>query len=137
MFLDFDFYKFNKKLLEEYMDEVLKDFGNEELDLKTCYEISERFETMVYLNGLYIDEQNRYQCLPYMISECKDDDYNILKEKIENFVLVKNIFNRLMNSIHLNIVYNMHILKTKKDIKEFILVRLNPIVKEKLDHMKV
>lgn len=137
MFLDFDFYKFNKKLLEEYMDEVLKDFGNEELDLKTCYDISERFETMVYLNGLYIDEQNKYQCLPYMIAECKDDDYNILKEKIENFVLVKNIFNRLMNSIHLNIVYNMHILKTKKDIKEFILVRLDPIVKEKLDHMKV
>lgn len=137
MFLDFDFYKFNKKLLEEYMDEVLKDFGNEELDLKTCYEISERFETMVYLNGLYIDKQNRYQCLPYMIAECKDDDYNILKEKIENFVLMKNVFNRLMNSIHLNIVYNMHILKTKKDIKEFILVRLDPIVKEKLDHMKV
>ena len=72
-----------------------------------------------------------------MIAECKDDDYNILKEKIENFVLMKNVFNRLMNSIHLNIVYNMHILKTKKDIKEFILVRLDPIVKEKLDHMKV
>ena len=137
MFLDYDFYKFNKVLLTEYIDEVLKGYGDEELDLKTCYDIAEAFETMVYLNGLYIDNKNRYQGISNLIMECKDDDYKVLKEKIEDFALVKSVFNRLMNSIHLNIQYNMHVLKSKKDIKDFILNRLDPIVKEKLDHMKL